>query len=79
MHQVIGPLRITLETAIVAPLSRLTSPREPPPRLGEEELAALFEMAGSRGDIDQHEQRVLQDVVNLSQRKVRDVFKISLS
>ena len=74
VHQVIGPLRITLETAIVAPLSRLTSPREPPPRLGQEELAALFEMAGSRGDIDRHEQRILQDVVNLSQRKVRDVM-----
>lgn len=74
LHQLLGPVRITLESLVVAPLSRLTSPPEPPRKLDEEELGALFEMAGSRGVIDREEQRILGDVMNLSQRKVRDVM-----
>ncbi len=74
LHRVIAPLRVVLDRFVVAPLSRLTSPSERPPRLDEEELSALLEVSGSGGVIDEEEQRILQDVINLSQLKVRDVM-----
>ncbi|MHC4448330.1 MAG: CNNM domain-containing protein, partial [Planctomycetota bacterium] len=74
IHQVIAPVRIVLDRAVVAPLSRLTAPGEAPPRLDREELAALVEVSGREGVIDDHEQRILQDVISLSQRKARDVM-----
>ncbi|MHC4420297.1 MAG: hemolysin family protein [Planctomycetota bacterium] len=74
LHKLIGPLRIGLNRLVVAPLSRLTSPAEAPPRLDEGELAALLDVSTREGVIDLEEQQVLQDVIALSQRKVRDVM-----
>jgi CBS domain containing-hemolysin-like protein len=74
LHKLIGPLRITLDRLVVAPLSRLTSPAEAPPRLDESELAALLDISTREGVIDYEEQQILQDVIALSQRKVRDVM-----
>ena len=74
LHKLIGPLRITLDRLVVAPLSRLTSPVEAPPRLDESELAALLDVSTREGVIDYEEQQILQDVIALSQRKVRDVM-----
>ncbi len=74
LHRVIAPLRVLLDRLVVAPLSRLTSPSQRPPRLDEEELSALLEVSGSRGVIDEEEQRILQEVISLSQLKVRDVM-----
>lgn len=74
LHQLIAPLRVALESVVVDPLSRLTSPRHPPHRLDGEELAALFDMAEHRGVIDREEQLILQDVIKLSHLKVRDVM-----
>ncbi len=74
LHKLIGPLRITLDRLVVAPLSRLTSPAEAPPRLDEGELAALLDISTREGVIDYEEQQILQDVISLSQRKVRDVM-----
>jgi putative hemolysin len=74
LHGLIGPLRIGLNTLVVAPLSRLTSPTDAPPRLDEVELAALLDVSTREGVIDHEEQRILQDVIALSQRKVRDVM-----
>jgi CBS domain containing-hemolysin-like protein len=74
LHKLIGPLRIGLDRLVVAPLSRLTSPAEAPPRLDEGELAALLDISTREGVIDHEEQQVLQDVIALSQRKVRDVM-----
>ncbi len=74
LHQVIAPLRVLLNRLVVAPLSRLTSPTERPPRLDEQELSALLEISGSRGVIDEQEQQILQEVISLSQLKVRDVM-----
>lgn len=73
-HRVIGPIRIVLDRVVVGPLSRLTSPGSRPPELDEVELSALLEISGSGGVIDEEEQRVLQDVIRLSQLKVRDVM-----
>jgi CBS domain containing-hemolysin-like protein len=74
LHRVIAPVRVVLDRFVVAPLSRLTSPSKRPPRLDEEELSALLEVSGSGGVIDEEEQRILQDVISLSQLKVRDVM-----
>ncbi|MHC4414009.1 MAG: hemolysin family protein [Planctomycetota bacterium] len=74
LHQLIGPLRIGLDRAIVAPLSRLTAPTEAPPRLNREELAALVAISEREGVIDDQERRILHDVITLSQQKVRDVM-----
>jgi len=74
LHRIIGPVRVGLNRLVVAPLSRLTSPAEAPPRLDEVELAALLDVSTREGVIDHEEQQVLQDVIALSQRKVRDVM-----
>ncbi len=73
-HQVIGPLRVVLDRVVVAPLSRLTSPAGRPPQLDKQELSALLDISSSGGVIDEEEQRILQDVISLSQRRVRDVM-----
>ncbi len=74
VHRLIGPVRLPLDRLVVAPLSRLTSPSQAPPKLDAEELAALLEISGRQGVIDMDEQRLLQDVINLSRLKVRDVM-----
>ena len=74
VHRLIGPLRVGLDRLVIGPLSRLTSPPQTPPRLDEEELAALLEISGQQGVIDIDEQRLLQDVLNLSRLKARDVM-----
>ncbi|MHC4217646.1 MAG: hemolysin family protein [Planctomycetota bacterium] len=74
LHRLLGPLRIGLDRLVVAPLSRLTSPTDAPPRLDEGELAALLEVSTHEGVIDLEEQQILHDVVALSQRRVRDVM-----
>ncbi len=45
-----------------------------PPRLDREELAALVAASERAGVIDYDEQRILTDVLSLSQRKVREVM-----
>lgn len=74
VHRLLGPMRIAIDRLVVSPLSRLTSPGEAPTRLDEQELTALLEISGSRGVIDEEEQRILQDVINLGQLKVRAVM-----
>ncbi len=74
LHQLIGPLRIALDKVVVGPLSRLTAPTEAPPQLSRDELAALLDLSGDAGVIDTEEERILQDVLNLSRLKVRDVM-----
>jgi putative hemolysin len=73
-HQAIAPLRIVLDRLVVGPLSRLTSPAGRPPELNEHELSALLDVSSTGGVIDDQEQQILQDVISLSQLKVRDVM-----
>ena len=73
-HQAISPLRIVLDRVVVGPLSRLTSPAGRPPELDEHELSALLDVSSIGGVIDDQEQQILQDVIRLSQLKVRDVM-----
>ncbi|MDG2053220.1 MAG: hemolysin family protein [Phycisphaerales bacterium] len=74
MHRFIGPFRVILNSWVIAPLSRLTSPPQLPPELDEEELNALLDISGRQGVIDTDEQRGLQEVINLSRLRVRDVM-----
>lgn len=74
IHRAIAPLRLGLDRAIIAPLSRLTAPRDAPPRLSPAELAAMLEQSGAAGVIDADEQRVLRGVFELRRLRVRDVM-----
>lgn len=74
VHRAIGPLRIALARLVVEPLNRLTAPRQAPPELSSEELEALLELSGREGVIDVHEQRILQEVLELGRLRVRDVM-----
>jgi putative hemolysin len=74
LHGTILPLRVVLDRAVVAPLSRLTAPTAAPPQLDEEELTALLEISSRQGVIDADEQRLLRDVFNMGRLRVRDVM-----
>ncbi len=74
LHRAIGPLRVVLDLAVVAPLARLTAPSATPPALGADELTALLDVSGTEGVIARDEQKLLEDVVNFSSLKVRDVM-----
>lgn len=74
VHRAISPVRITLGTIIVAPLSRLFSPRPRAAQLSIDEMSALLQMSQERGLIDPGEERMLQHVVALGTLKVRDIM-----
>ncbi len=74
IHRMILPLRLTLDRAIIAPLSRLTAPRDAPPRLSAVELAAMLEQSGAAGVLDADEQQVLRGVFELRRLRIRDVM-----
>ncbi|MDZ4832083.1 MAG: hemolysin family protein [Phycisphaerae bacterium] len=74
IHKAILPIRVALDRAIIAPLSRLTAPRDLPPRLSPAELAAMLELSGAAGVIDADEQRILRGVFELRHLRVRDVM-----
>jgi putative hemolysin len=74
VHRAIRPLRRILDTGIIAPLSRLTAPREGPPTIDPDALAVMLEQSGEAGVIDADEQRVLRGVFELRRLRVRDVM-----
>jgi CBS domain containing-hemolysin-like protein len=74
-HRLVAPVRRMAE-GIVLPLSRLLRPagRGEPEPLTPEELSALLEVGGQQGALDESEQRLLADVVNLGEVRVKDVM-----
>lgn len=70
----IGPLRVVIERMLVAPLARVLVPREVPPPLEASELAALLDVASREGLIELEDHRLLGDVIELGQLRVRDVM-----
>jgi CBS domain containing-hemolysin-like protein len=74
-HRFAAPVR-RLAEALVAPLSRLLRPagRGEAEPLTSEELSALLEVGGRLGALEESEQRLLADVVNLSEVRVKDVM-----
>jgi len=74
IHQTFGPARIILNALIITPLARLIAPRERPPELSPEELETLLTLSQQRGVIDASEEQLLQQVLALSQIKVRHLM-----
>jgi putative hemolysin len=74
VHRVLSPVRTVLDRAVIEPLHRLTSPQNRPPELSADELELLLQRAAGQGVIDPHEQRILQDVLELRQMRVREVM-----
>ncbi|MED6306565.1 MAG: hemolysin family protein [Planctomycetota bacterium] len=74
LHQLLGPVRIFLESVVVAPLSRLTAPSDAPTNLDPGELDALIELSGREGVIDSNEHELLQEVIRIRELKVSDVM-----
>jgi magnesium and cobalt exporter, CNNM family len=74
-HRLLAPVRRMAE-GIVLPLSRLLRPagRGEAEPLTPEELSALLEVGGRLGALEESEQRMLEDVVNLGEVRIRDVM-----
>jgi putative hemolysin len=75
IHRLIGPARSFVDHGLVAPLSRLLAPARPRERtVTTEELSALLELSAREGVIAAEDHRLLEDVVELSTIRVRDVM-----
>ena len=75
VHRVLAPLRIVTRATIIVPLSRLVSPASHPIELTIQELEKLLELSQHRGIIDAQEEQLLQQVLALSQMKVKDLMR----
>ncbi len=74
VHRVLAPIRIASSALVITPLSRLLAPPAPSPDLTSEELDAMLQLSQHHGVIDHGEQRVLEQVLELSQLKVRNLM-----
>ncbi|HUW82775.1 MAG TPA: hemolysin family protein [Phycisphaerae bacterium] len=75
LSYVLTPLRILLDGMIVEPLTRLLAPaRSEPSLITTQELRLLVDVSQRRGVIDDDESALLQEVLELGQRKVRDAM-----
>ncbi len=73
-HRVIAPIRVVSSRLIITPLARLIAPSAAPAALSASELEHLLELSQNHGVIDAGEERLLQQVLELSQLKVRDLM-----
>ena len=73
-HRGIAPVRLICAVAVIGPLARLIAPSSRPPDLSSQELASLLELSQRRGVINHEEEQMLQQVLSLSQLKVRDLM-----
>ncbi len=74
IHRGLAPLRGLLSGLVITPLARLISPEDKPPQLSAQELETLLELSLQQGVIDPQEEQLLQEVLELSQLKVRQVM-----
>lgn len=73
-HRVLAPVRIASSAVVITPLARLLAPPAPSPDLSPDELEAMLQLSRHHGVIDHGEQRVLEQVLELSQLKVRNLM-----
>jgi len=73
-HQTLAPLRIGFNAVIITPLARLIAPPQMPPKLTPKELESILDHSLQRGVINHEEEHLLQQVLELSQLKVRDLM-----
>ncbi len=70
-----APVQGLLETVVIAPLARLVRPpSEPTGTLTSEELSALLHAGARQGAIETAEQRLLEEVVQLGEVRVREAM-----
>ncbi len=74
LHRGVSPVRQFASVAIVGPLARLLTPGPAAPHLGPDDLAAMLDLSRRHGVIDHDEQRVLDQVLNLGQLRVRNLM-----
>lgn len=74
VHRILTPLRVGFTVLIITPLARLIAPPAKPPELSAKELEIILEQSRQRGVIDRDEEQLLQQVLELSQLKVRDLM-----
>ena len=75
IHRALIPVRAVLIPVIVSPLSRLLAPRQQPSQLSTEDVESLLELSQHQGAIDDQEERLLQEVLSLSQIRVKNLMK----
>jgi CBS domain containing-hemolysin-like protein len=73
-HRVLAPIRIASSVLVITPLSNLLTPPDPSPDLTPEEMEAMLQLSQHHGVIDQSEQQVLEQVLELSRLKVRNLM-----
>ncbi|MEO0475618.1 MAG: CNNM domain-containing protein [Planctomycetota bacterium] len=74
VSRLLTPVRAVLDEGLVSPLARLVLPETKRAAMDADELAAVVDLAASRGDIDAAERRLLTDVLQLGQLRVRDIM-----
>lgn len=74
LHRTITPLRVVLNALVITPLARLLAPRQKTPELSTAELEMMLELSQHHGVIDATEEQLLQQVLGLSQLRVRDIM-----
>jgi CBS domain containing-hemolysin-like protein len=74
VHRTLTPVRIVCSAAIIAPLARLIAPRHKPLVLSVDEFDSLLRLSQHHGVIDSDEEHLLQQVLELSQLKVRHLM-----
>ncbi|MEM7626441.1 MAG: hemolysin family protein [Planctomycetota bacterium] len=74
VHRLLTPVRVTSSVLVITPLSRLLAPPTPSPDLSPEELESMLQLSRHHGVIDHDEQRVLEQVLELSQLRVSQLM-----
>ncbi len=75
IHRMLGPVRFVCLHVVITPLARLISPPEKPTDISPEELDSLLTLSQRQGLIDSNEEKLLQQVLELGQLKVRDLMR----
>lgn len=73
IHRVIAPIRVALSVFVVEPAARLAG-SPPVPELSADELGELLEISAAEGEIDPAEAELLDDVVELSALRAREIM-----
>lgn len=74
VHRGVAPVRLFASWFVITPLARLIAPAQAAPELSPEELEAMLRLSQRQGVIDPGEEELLQQVLELSRLKVRDLM-----
>ena len=74
VHRGITPIRVVAQLLVITPLARLIAPDTGPTDLTADELETMLTLSQRHGTIDPNEEQLLQQVLELSQLKVKDLM-----